>query len=177
MPPLDLALTAALVALVLAAAVLDLRTRRIPNRLVFAGLGAALALRGLVGVEAITAGLLGAAIGLAFGYGLFALGVFGGGDGKLLMAVGAFFGGPDRILGALLAIAVAGGGLGILWAVRQGVVLPVLLSTGRTVKYLLTFGRAGSLRTERSPGAISVPYGLAIAAGSLIWWFWGVPVS
>lgn len=176
MPPLDLALTIALLGLVLVAAVIDFRTRRIPNRLVFAGLGVALLLRALQGADAITAGLIGAAIGLGVGYGLFALGVFGGGDGKLLMTVGAFFGGPDRMLGALLAIAVAGGGLGIVWAVRQGVVLPVLVNTGRTLKYLLTFGRAGSLRTERSPGAISVPYGLAIAAGSLIWWFWGVPV-
>jgi prepilin peptidase CpaA len=176
MPPLDLALTIALLSLVLTAAVMDYRTRRIPNRLVFSGLGVALLLRTLQGADAIPAGLLGAAIGLGVGYGLFALGVFGGGDGKLLMAVGAFFGGPDRMLGALLAIAVAGGGLGILWAVRQGVVLPVLVNTGRTLKYLLTFGRAGSLSTERSPGAISVPYGLAIAAGSLIWWFWGVPV-
>jgi prepilin peptidase CpaA len=176
MPLLDLALTTALVGLVLAAAVLDYRTRRIPNALVLAGLCVALVLRALQGGDAITAGLIGAAIGLGIGYGLFTLGVFGGGDGKLLMAVGACFGGPDRMLGALLAIAVAGGGLGILWAVRQGVVLPVLLNTGRTLKYLLTFGRAGTLRTERSPGAISVPYGIAIAAGSLIWWFWGVPV-
>lgn len=176
MPLIDFVLTVVLVGLVLAAAVLDVKTRRIPNWLVAAGLGAALFLRALQGADAIRAGLVGAAIGLGVGYGLFAFRVLGGGDGKLLMAVGACFGGPDRMLGALLAIAVAGGGLGILWAVQQGALLPVLATTGRTLTYLLTFGRAGSLRIERSPGAMSVPYGLAIAAGSIIWWFWGVPV-
>jgi len=176
MPTLDDALTAALVLLVVVAALSDLKTRRIPNWLVFSGMGAALLLRGVLGSGSLGAGLIGAAIGLAVGYGLFALGVFGGGDGKLLMAVGACFGGPDPMLGALLAIALAGGVLGILWAVREEVLLPMLLNTGRTLKYLLTLGRAGSLRTMSSPGAISVPYGVAIAAGSLIWWFWGVPV-
>ena len=176
MPVIDFALTVVLVGLVLAAAVLDIKTRRIPNWLVVAGLGAALFLRAFLGTEAISAGLIGAAIGLGVGYGLFVFRVLGGGDGKLLMAVGACFGGPDRMFGALLAIALAGGGLGILWAVRQGALLPVIITTGRTLTYLLTFGRAGSLRTERSPGAMSVPYGLAIATGSIIWWFWGVPV-
>jgi len=172
----DLGLTVVAVGLVTLAAALDLRDRKIPNWLIFAGTGAALLLRGLLGLELLRAGLVGTGIGLAVGYGLFALGVFGGGDGKLLMAVGACFGGPDRILGALLAIALAGGVLGILWAVREKVLLPLLLNTGRTMTYLLTLGRAGSLRTMTSPGAISVPYGVAIAAGSLIWWFWGVPV-
>ncbi len=137
---------------------LDYRTRRIPNWLVLTGLAIALLLRAFQGADAITAGLIGAGIGLGVGYTLFALGVFGGGDGKLLMAVGAYFGGPDAILGALLAIALAGGVLGIIWSVREGVILPVLLNTGQTLKYLLTFGRAGSLRTgsrsHRDVGAL-----------------------
>jgi prepilin peptidase CpaA len=173
---IDIATLASFVGLLVTAAALDYRTRRIPNWLVLAGLAIALLLRALQGADAITAGLIGAAIGLGVGYTLFALGVFGGGDGKLLMAVGAYFGGPGAILGAFLAIALAGGALGIIWSVRAGVILPVLLNTGQTLKYLVTFGRAGSLRTGHSAIAMSVPYGLAIAAGSLIWWFWGVPI-
>ncbi len=176
MLPADLGLTATLVGLVGIAALLDLKSRRIPNWLVFSGLGSAIVLRTMAGNGALLQGAVGAAIGLGVGYSLFALGVFGGGDGKLLMAVGACFGGPDPMLGALLAVALAGGVLGLAWAVREGVLLPILLNTGQTMKYLLTFGRAGSLRTAHSPGAMSVPYGVAIAAGSLIWWFWGVPI-
>ena len=176
MSPNELGLTVGLVGLVSFAALLDLKTRRIPNWLVLAGLAVALLLRGMLGMDALMTGFIGAGIGLGVGYTLFALGVLGGGDGKLLMAVGACFGGPGPIVGALLAIALAGGVLGLLWAARSGVLLPILLNTGQTMKYLLTFGRAGSLRTMDSPGTLSVPYGVAIAAGSLIWWFWGVPV-
>lgn len=172
----DFALTGSFIVLLVAAAALDVRTRRIPNWLVICGLAVGLLLRALVGVDAVTAGLVGAVLGLGVGYALFALGVFGGGDGKLLMVVGAYFGGPDAVLGALLAIAVAGGALGIAWSVRHGVLRPVLRNAGLALKYLVTFGRIGALPTGHPPAAMSVPYGLAIAAGSLLWWFWGVPV-
>jgi hypothetical protein len=63
----------------------------------------------------------------------------------------------------------------VLVAVRRGVILPAVLSAGGMIRRWLTLGRSGETRTLQSPGAVTVPYGVAIAAGSIVWWFWGGP--
>ena len=167
--------TAAFVAVMAVAGVLDLRTRRIPNWLTLGGLAVALLLRGLTGTGPLLDGLAGAAFGLVTGLLLFMLRALGGGDGKLLMTAGAFFGFAPMV-GALLAIGILGGLLGVVEAVRRGVILPALYNAGGMLMRWATLGRAGSARTLESPGAVKVPYGVAIAAGAIAWWFWGVPV-
>ena len=168
--------TAALVAVMIAAGFLDLRDRRIPNWLTFGGLGAALLLRGLGGASPLLDGLAGAGLGFLTGLLLFALRALGGGDGKLLITTGAFFG-LKPFVGALLAIGILGGLLGIAEAIRRGVILPSLYNAGAMIKRGVTLGRAGGkARTLESPGAVKVPYGVAIAAGAILWWFYGVPV-
>jgi prepilin peptidase CpaA len=169
---LRLYFTLAITLVMTLAAVLDLRSRRIPNPLIVLGLAAALLPRFAVGLAAVGMGVAGAGVGLLIGLGLFALGAMAGGDGKLLMVVGAFFG-PVQLFGALLSIAVAGGILAIAAAIAGGTILPALLSTGRLLQYLVSFGRAGEARALESSGAQRVPYAVAIAAGSLFWWFWG----
>jgi hypothetical protein len=52
-------------------------------------------------------------------------------------------------------------------------VLPVLLNTAGLLKRLVTFGRGGTRPELDAPGAITIPYGVAIAIGGLIWWFLG----
>ena len=167
--------TAAFVAVMAVAGVLDLRTRRIPNWLTLGGLAVALLLRGLTGTGPLLDGLAGAGFGLVTGLLLFMLRALGGGDGKLLMTAGAFFGFAPMV-GALLAIGILGGLLGVVEAVRRGVILPALYNAGGMLKRWATLGRAGAARTLESPGAVKVPYGVAIAAGAIAWWFWGVPV-
>ncbi len=54
---------------------------------------------------------------------------------------------------------------------RRGVLVPVLLRTRDLGVNALTLGRAGERLTLNSPGAITVPYGAAIAIGSLAVWF------
>ncbi len=174
---LEVLSSVALCATALAAALHDVRTRRIPNGIAFAGVLAALALRLAVGPDAALEGLLGALVGLAIGFALFALGVFGGGDGKFLMAVGAFLG-HRQLLGAMLVIALVGGVLALFEAARRGVLGPALRRTGWTLLHLGTLGRMG-WRPSAAPAtaaaeAFSVPYGVAIAAGALITWFFGV---
>lgn len=160
------------VALVGAAGVCDAWTRRIPNWLTLCTLIAAFALRAAEGFGPLAEGLLGAGCGLFIAFLLFSLGALGGGDGKLLIGVGAFLG-YERFAGALLLIAVLGGLLGVVEAVRRGVILPSVLNAGRMIRSWLTFGRQGERRTLTSPGAVAVPYGVAIALGAIIWWFWG----
>ena len=164
--------SAGLVGLLTTAAWTDLRSRRIPNWLTLVILILGLALRAVDGVSPLGQGVLGASLGLVLAVILFSLGAVGGGDGKLLIGVGAFLG-FDRYIGALLLIAVLGGLLGLAEAVRRGVILPAALNAAGMIRRWVTFGRSGKARTLESEGAVTVPYGLAIAAGTIVWWFWG----
>lgn len=150
----------------------DVRTRRIPNRLTLGILLAGLGLGAVAGLDSLARSILGAGLGLALAVVLYGLGAMGGGDGKLLIGVGAFFG-HERFVGALLLIAVLGGLLGVFEAVRRGVILPAVLNAAGMIRRWATFGRSGEERTVHSPGAVTVPYGIAIATGSIVWWFWG----
>ena len=165
--------SAALVLLVVAAALFDLRTRRIPNQVNLAGLGVGLVLATAGGWPLLLDSLLGAGLGLIAGLAVFALGVLGGGDAKLVAAVGAFLG-PAWLLRALPLMGLLGGLLAIGYAVRKGIILPALFTAGRMIKYRLTFGRAYDEAPRPVSQAVgSVPYGVAIGAGALIWWFTG----
>ncbi len=172
----DLFRSASLLILLGAAAVLDVRTRRIPNWLTVTGLltGLALAL-GAGGWPWGLSALGGAGAALATGFLLFALGVLGAGDAKLLAAVGAHFG-LSQVVGAMGSVAVCGGVLALVHAGRQGIILPALFATGRMIGRFFRFGTGGGPRPEPASGRLGeVPYGLAIAVGSTIWWFLGVP--
>ena len=104
---------------------------------------------------------------------LIVLGVMGGGDAKLLIAIGAFMG-PRHFLTAAVLIAIIGGMMAVVDAGRRGVLLPVLYNCGQIMKHWATFGRRGANRSFASVGALTIPYGIAIAVGALLWWFAGV---
>lgn len=164
---LTLLTTAALLALVLAAAATDLRARRIPNVLTVSGLAVGLALRSPLGGAALLDGALGAGAALLVGVVFFAAQALGGGDVKLLAAVGAFTGWSE--LGpTLVVIAMMGGLLALAEAVRRGVLVPVLANTGRLAVSLVTFARYGIRPVVRTPASVTVPYGVAIAAGAIV---------
>ena len=162
--------TVALLFLLAAAAVLDLRTRRIPNVLTVSGLMIALVLRSAMGGGAVLDGLQSAGIALLIVLPLFALGALGGGDLKLLVAVGAFMD-PFQFFLALLATAVVGGVLAVAESFRRGAMGPLFFNTMGLARQIISGGRAGHRSTIRSAGAVTVPYGLAIAVGSLTVWF------
>jgi prepilin peptidase CpaA len=167
--PLGL-MSVAFSALVLAAAVFDVRTRRIPNVLTVSGFVVAIAARFAAGPGAGIDGLTGTLLAFVLCLPFFVLGVLGGGDAKLLMAVGAFMG-PRDLLIAMLLIASIGGIIGALDAARRGILLPVLYNCGDILKNWATLGRRGSNRSLATAGALAIPYGVAIALGAMIWWF------
>jgi len=112
-----------------AAAVIDLRTRRIPNlltaTLAAVGLGLAAAGFGRVGLGA---SMLGCLLGLAFMMPGHIFGATGAGDVKLLAAAGALLGPKDTIY-AFLYTAVAGGVLAFAVAVARRRLNQTLVST------------------------------------------------
>jgi prepilin peptidase CpaA len=162
--------SAALAALLGLAAWFDLRCRRIPNVLTVAGLGVALLLRGVLGVSALVDGVEGAGLALLLSLPPFSLGMLGGGDVKLLVAVGGFMG-PVRLIGAFLMIALVGGALALLEALRRRALRKVASRSFAVVTSLMFLGRFGYRPTLESQSAMTVPYGLAIGVGSLAWWF------
>jgi len=163
-------MSVALSVLMLLAAYFDVRSRRIPNALTISGFAVAIILRFIAGPGAGIDGLTGAILAFVLCLPFFVLGVLGGGDAKLLMAVGAFMG-PRDLLVAMLVIASLGGIIAAVDAMRKGILLPVLYNCGSILKHWATLGRRGSNRSLTTAGALAIPYGVAIAVGSLVWWF------
>ena len=163
-----------LVAMVLAAAGLDLKCRRIPNRLTVSGFVIGLAFQGSLGAGPMMDGLAAALIAFALSVPVFALGGLGGGDVKLLTAAGVFLG-LDRLWGALLVTVLVGGAFALAAVLKQGRTVHtmanlyvVLRSLGRRDAYTGWKGEEGDAPlTIRSAGVITRPYGVAIAAGSI----------
>jgi prepilin peptidase CpaA len=157
--------------LMLLAAASDLLTRRIPNVLTVAGVAAAPVLWGVVaGPSMALTSLVGAALAFVVGAALFAGGVLGGGDAKLLMVAGAFLG-PTRLVPALLAIGIVGGILALAVAVGRGQLFQMLGRAWHLSLHIGTLGRRGTSYTVGSADALTVPYAVAIATGSLATWF------
>jgi len=165
-PDVTQTLAIALIALSVVAASWDIRHQRIPNWLTIAGVVIAFALRSGAGIGSLTAGILGAALAFGLALPLFAVGGLGGGDVKLLAAVGAFLG-PAHLALALVVMALAGGAMALVAVVRHRAYKKTLLN----LRTILTGGkhrRNGSLvlPTVRSPDALTIPYGVAIALGA-----------
>ena len=166
----EMAATLAFAAVMTLALVWDVRERRIPNTLIVSGLVLGFGLRVIGGLPALGTGLAGAALALVLTFPLFALRAMGGGDVKLFVVAGMFLG-PKAFLLALLASALVGGVLGLAVALQSGVLVTALLRTRDLAVRAATLGRAGDRMTLESAGAITVPYGAAIAIGSIAVWF------
>ena len=159
--------TVALVGFMGIAAGSDLRSRTIPNTLTFGFLVTALALRSFGGAEGLLDGFAAAGIALGFALPLFFLGALGGGDGKLLMGAGALLG-VEQLWIALLMTAIAGGILAVGEMVRSRAVAGTLFGVFTILAHPQPMSQWRSIRTS---GSLTIPYGVAIAAGSLVTWF------
>ena len=152
----------AVLALGLGAAVFtDVRTRRIPNWLTGAIVGAAFGLAFGGGPVTPMRALLGLVVGLVLMLPGHVIGATGAGDVKLMAAVGAVVG-PDVIFRAFLYSAVAGGVLAIVVALRRGRLGTTLQATTNLVTQPVHAKRA----IEASDRANRFAYGPAIAVGT-----------
>ena len=150
------ALIVAFIGLVVYAAWSDARQLRIPNWVSIALLGLFFptAVLSAIGLESI-AWHVATAVGLLiFGFGLFAFGVFGGGDAKLMAAIGLWMG-LDLVLPF------------VFWTVIVGGVLSVLVILLRKGLGMWPGWLVKSAQGVFEPGK-AVPYGIAITAGALI---------
>jgi prepilin peptidase CpaA len=158
-------LTAVLAVVLVLAVWFDVSKKRIPNWLTVGGVVVCLVLRGFVGFDALWAGVLGGGLGLTLGLLLFAAGAMGAGDGKLLAAVGSGLG-FGVFVQSLPLIGVAGGLLALAVTARNGTLFPTLLRFRELLFHFVSFGRIGERRTLAMPGAVTVPYGVAVAVGA-----------
>ncbi|MFL5531697.1 MAG: hypothetical protein ACJ8BC_06955, partial [Gemmatimonadales bacterium] len=94
----------------------------------------------------------------------------GGGDVKLLAAVGAFLG-SAHIVGGLAVAAVLGAAFALGSMIRKGLLGLLLFNTLDLVKSLASLGQAGQRGKLDSAVGLTIPYGIPIALGALIWWF------
>jgi Flp pilus assembly protein protease CpaA len=167
-------LSAGLIVVLLLSVWFDVSEKRIPNWITLGGLAGALAWRGVIGPEALWMGVLGGALGLSLGLLLYAAGAMGAGDGKLLATVGSFLG-LETFLPSLPLIGAFGGVLALAVTVRNGTVFATLHRFRELLFYFVSFGRIGDRRTLSTPGAVTVPYGVAVAAGAATAWLgWGL---
>jgi len=166
---------AVLVALV--GAVTDVRSARIPNKLTYAALLAALSLRStLLGLSGLKSGAIGMLVAGGLFLVLFALGAMGGGDMKLMAAVGAWVG-STQVTTLILAAAIAGGVLALGRIIFRNIMGETLRNTILLIYYRLTSGlQPHPDLNVQSSSSQRVPFGVAIAVGALscassaFWW-------
>ena len=137
-------------------AVTDITTFKIPNRYVGVLLAAwpvAVVLSG-VGVPGMIGGLTVGGLFLLFGFALFAAGLLGAGDAKLIAASGLWIG-PAAAAPFLLYTTVFGAALGIALLRLRAMPLPVFAQGWQWLAQLHARERV-------------MPYGVAIALGGVV---------
>lgn len=166
--------TGILLLLLTGAAISDYRFRRIPNRLVLSGI--------LFGVVYNTAlpptphdnivfPLAGLGMGLLLFLPLYLVRVISAGDVKLLAMVGAFLGAGDTLRVALASM-LAGGVLAILFVLLNGTALRMFRNLSTLFQLGIIDAMRGSapdLRIYDGASAGKLPYGVAIAIGTIVY--------
>jgi len=150
---------------------LDWRSRRIPNWLTVPGLVVGLAANTAVAGWAGTKASLGGA-GLALGLLLpfVVLRGLGAGDWKLMGALGAFLG-PKQILVVLLGTILISGMMAVVQITRRRRVMATLANLRELLYAFVTFGlRAHQVITLDNPKMLTLPFGVAAAVATLIWY-------
>jgi prepilin peptidase CpaA len=160
-----------LLALVAAAAVCDLATRRIPNKLLWSAALLALVLQGAAPAPAAALGasLAGALAGFALFLPFYLLRGMAAGDVKLMATVGVLAG-PDAAVTIALLSWCAGGLMALAMIVVQGRARDAWRNLRALLRPLLMRAAGMPAQTEplAAPSVGNMPYGLAVAVGTLV---------
>ncbi len=164
----DLVLLSFSLALAAAAAVLDVQQHRIPNWLTYPGIISGVVLRGvLLGWKAAIGALAGCLLAGGVFLLFYAVHAMGAGDVKLAAAIGSWLGPGDAVV-MLSATALCGGVLAIVYAVYRHRIRATVMNLGAVLRFHAWAGvRAHPELNLDNPVALRLPYGLAIAAGTL----------
>jgi len=161
-----------LMLLLTGAAVCDYRTHRIPNWLVLSGV-----LFGVIYNTVLPPSphgnilfpLAGLGLGLVLFLPLYLVRAMGAGDVKLLAMVGTFLGAGETFHAALASL-IAGGVLAILFVLVRGTALRMFHNLASLFQLGFLGASAGftpSLRITAGASAGKLPYGVAIAIGTI----------
>jgi prepilin peptidase CpaA len=156
------------VAVLAVATFTDLRSRRIPNWLVFPFFGIGVLVScWFHGWHGLGQSLSGAGLGLLLFGVLFFMGGMGAGDVKLCASIGAWIG-PTQMIYALVLTGLVGGVMALGWAAWGGFLKELFQNTGD-----LAFGsnqeRGEAVLTN--PLRRKMPYAPAIAIGTILSFF------
>ena len=157
---------------VIVASLCDMRSRRIPNWLVFpfllAGVIVSSVTHGWGGFVDSISGVVLAAVLLGLFYWLGGMGM---GDVKLCASVGAWIG-PQQLVFALVFMGLAGGVMAFGWAIQGGFLKEMLSGTG---DLLFGFRKRGFRPHDTlvlaNPATRRMPYAPAIAIGAILSFF------
>ena len=163
-----------LLLLVAVAAVIDLRTYRIPNWLTFTGIALGLVINTIT-PSMLHQGFWWAATGVLLGFvmalPLYLLRVMGAGDVKLIAMVGAFLGASGTIY-AVLCIFIIGGVAAVLYAATHKLFSPMLTNVKAIAQQAVLSsigGLAPTLEMKLSQSIGKLPYGVSIAVGTFFY--------
>ena len=162
-----------LLAVLIAAAVYDVRYRKIPNWLSMTGIVLGFAINFAIGPP--EAGVMFALKGFAWGFGvylaLYVLRAMGAGDVKLMGAVGALVG-AERWFGIFLVTAIVGGLMALLLVTARGRLKKTMFNVGFILSEL-THGRPAYAGKEeldvRTKKGASLPHGAVIAVSTVFY--------
>jgi prepilin peptidase CpaA len=162
-----------LLGLLVAAAIYDVRFRRIPNWLNVAGVVLGLAVNWYMGPPegGILFALQGLGAAFAVYFLLYLLRAMGAGDVKLMAAVGALLG-PSRWFGLFFVTAIVGGVMAMVLILVRGRTKATFWNVGFILSEL-RFGRPAYVKKEeldvRNPKAVGLPHGAVIACGTIFY--------
>jgi prepilin peptidase CpaA len=170
-------LEAILMAVVLSAAVYDVRYRRIPNWISVCGVLAGLAMNTFLTFDspARWSGLVSSLEGFGLGFGvyfaLYALRAMGAGDVKLMAAVGAIVG-PANWFAIFLITAITGGIMALILIALRRRFTTTMWNVGFILSEMKS-GRPAYVGKEeldvKSPKAVGLPHGAVIAVGTVFY--------
>jgi prepilin peptidase CpaA len=156
-------------AMTLCAALLDWRSRRIPNWLTLPGLLLGVTVHTVIsGWHGTIFALEGAALALVLLLAPVLIRVLGAGDWKLMGAVGAFLG-PVLMLFVLFCSLLTSGLMAFVQMIRAQRVIETFRNMKVLVRGLFAFGMKTNPRISLdNPALMKLPFGVAVAAATLI---------